>query len=266
MLDLLVRNATLPDGRTGIDIAIRDGRIADVAPGLEAPARESLTLDGWLVTPPFVDPHFHLDSTLSAGRPRVNRSGTLLEGIEIWADLAPTLTPEDVKSRARELCHWSIARGCLAIRSHVDVTDDSLVAVDALLELRRELSSVDRPPARRLPTERLLPLSELARQRLPRPRPGRGRGRGHSSFRAHHGRRHRVGEGPLRDRGRARPPRRHALRRDRRPQLPPRGDPGPGGRPPWTRGSGRRLAPHLHALDGQLLREQAPAPDARGAA
>ena len=140
MLDLLIRNASLPDGHTGIDIAIRDGRIAEVAPGIEAPARETLALDGWLVTPPFVDPHFHLDSTLSAGRPRVNRSGTLLEGIEIWSDLVPTLTPEDVKSRARELCHWSIARGCLAIRSHVDVTDDSLMAVDALLELREELS------------------------------------------------------------------------------------------------------------------------------
>ena len=140
MLDLLIRNATLPDGRTGIDIAIRDGRIAEVAAGIEAPARDTLALDGWLVTPPFVDPHFHLDSTLSAGRPRINRSGTLLEGIEIWGDLAPTLTPEDVKSRARELCHWSIARGCLAIRSHVDVTDDSLMAVDALLELRRELA------------------------------------------------------------------------------------------------------------------------------
>lgn len=139
MLDLLIRNAALPDGRKGIDVAVEGGRIAEVGRGIDAPARETLALDGWLVSPPFVDPHFHLDSTLSAGRPRVNRSGTLLEGIEIWSDLAPTLTAEDVKRRARELCHWSIARGCLAIRSHVDVTDDSLMAVDALLELRREL-------------------------------------------------------------------------------------------------------------------------------
>ena len=140
MLDLLIRNATLPDGRRGIDIAVRDGRIVEIASRIEAPARETLALDGWLVTPPFVDPHFHIDSTLSAGRPRINRSGTLLEGIEIWGDLVPTLTPEDVKRRARELCHWSIARGCLAIRSHVDVTDDSLMAVDALLELRQEIA------------------------------------------------------------------------------------------------------------------------------
>ena len=140
MLDLLIRNATLPDGRMGMDIAVRDGRIAEVAPEIDAPARDTLVLDDWLVSPPFVDPHFHLDSTLSAGRPRTNRSGTLLEGIEIWSDLAPTLTPKDIRDRARELCHWSIARGCLAIRSHVDVTDDSLMAVDTLLDLRRELS------------------------------------------------------------------------------------------------------------------------------
>ena len=140
MLDLLIRNAALPDGRESVDIAVEGGRIAEIGCGVDAPARETLALDGLLVSPPFVDPHFHLDSTLSAGRPRVNRSGTLLEGIEIWGDLAPTLTAEDVKRRARELCHWSIARGCLAIRSHVDVTDDSLMAVDALLDLRRELA------------------------------------------------------------------------------------------------------------------------------
>ncbi len=140
MLDLMIRNANLADGRQGIDIAIRGDRIVEVGERIEADARETLVLDNWLVTPPFVDPHFHLDSALSAGRPRVNRSGTLLEGIEIWGELAPTLTPDDVKSRARELCLWSIARGCLAIRSHVDVTDDSLTSVDALLELRDELA------------------------------------------------------------------------------------------------------------------------------
>lgn len=139
MFDLLMQNANLPDGRQGVDIAIREGRIVEVANNIEAQAAEIIRLDNWLVTPPFVDPHFHLDATMSAGRPRVNQSGTLLEGIEIWGELAPTLTLEDVKDRARELCHWSIARGCLAIRSHVDVTDESLLAVDALLELREEL-------------------------------------------------------------------------------------------------------------------------------
>ena len=139
MLDMLLRNATLPDGRRGIDIAIKDGRIAELGQGIEAEARLSLDAEGKLVSPPFVDSHFHLDSTLSAGRKRINESGTLLEGIDIWADLVKELTPEDIKERARRLCHWSIARGCLAIRSHVDITDESLMAVDALLELRQEL-------------------------------------------------------------------------------------------------------------------------------
>ncbi len=140
MHDLLIRNACFSDGRTGIDIAIKDGKIADVAPGIPGEANKCLDLDGWLVTPPFVNPHFHLDATLSAGRPRVNQSGTLLEGIEIWGDLSPTLTVDDIYGRARELCLWSIARGCLAIRSHIDITDDALLAVDALLSLREDLA------------------------------------------------------------------------------------------------------------------------------
>ena len=140
MLDLIIRNANLPDGRKGIDIAVNDGKIAEIGYQIEADAHKSIELDNWLVSPPFVDPHFHIDSTLSAGRPRVNQSGTLLEGIDIWAELVPLLTADDIKDRARTLCHWSIAQGCLAIRSHVDITDESLLAVDALLELREEMS------------------------------------------------------------------------------------------------------------------------------
>ncbi len=139
-LDLILRGATLPDGRSGIDVAIRDGRIVEVAPSIDATAGREIDAAGRLVTPPFVDSHFHLDSTLSLGQPRLNRSGTLLEGIELWGELKPHLTVESVKARARALCHWAIAKGTLAIRSHVDVCDPRLVAVEALLELRRELA------------------------------------------------------------------------------------------------------------------------------
>jgi cytosine/creatinine deaminase len=140
MLDLLVRRANLPDGRHGIDIACRDGRIVEVAPRIEAPqtARE-IDAGGFLVIPPFVDSHLHLDSALSYGRPRVNQSGTLLEGIALWREFSETIDAEDVKARARTLCHWAIARGNLAVRSHVDVSDPQLTAVAALLELREEL-------------------------------------------------------------------------------------------------------------------------------
>ncbi len=85
MLDLLVTRATLPDGRTDMSIAVQDGRIVDVAEGFSAPAHQTLDAQGLLVSPPFCDPHFHMDATLSHGLPRVNRSGTLLEGIALWA-------------------------------------------------------------------------------------------------------------------------------------------------------------------------------------
>ncbi len=140
MLDLIIRDATLADGRRGVDIAIEDGRIAALAPAIEADAVETIDAAGHLVTPPFVDSHFHMDATLSLGLPRMNQSGTLLEGIRLWGELAPTLTPEAIKQRAHALCRWSIARGTLAIRSHVDVTDAALMAVDALLEVKPEIA------------------------------------------------------------------------------------------------------------------------------
>ena len=140
MLDLILRGANLPDGREGQDIAVADGRIAEVAPRIEADALREIDARGRLVTPPFVDAHFHMDSTLSLGRPRLNESGTLLEGIQLWSELKPHLTVEAIKARALEFCRWAIARGSLAVRSHVDICDDELLAVEALLEVKQEIA------------------------------------------------------------------------------------------------------------------------------
>ncbi len=137
MLDLLVRNATLPDGRTGMSIAVEGGRIAETTEGLDAPAHETLDAQGLLVAPHFVDPHFHMDATLSYGLPRVNESGTLLEGIALWGELKPLLKQEALIERALAYCDWAVAKGLLAIRTHVDTSDPSLLAVDALLEVKR---------------------------------------------------------------------------------------------------------------------------------
>ena len=140
MLDLILRGANLPDGREGQDIAVADGRIVEVAPRIEADALREIDARGRLVTPPFVDAHFHMDSTLSLGRPRLNESGTLLEGIQLWSELKPHLTVEAIKARALEFCRWAIARGSLAVRSHVDICDDELLAVEALLEVKQEIA------------------------------------------------------------------------------------------------------------------------------
>lgn len=140
MLDLLVRGANLPDGRVVQDIAVKDGHIAEIGPAIQAKAAREIDARGRLVTPPFVDAHFHMDSTLSLGQPRLNESGTLLEGIKLWSELKPHLTVEAIKKRAHEFSRWAIARGSLAVRSHVDVCDDRLLAVDALLEVKREIA------------------------------------------------------------------------------------------------------------------------------
>ena len=141
MLDLLVRNASLPDGRRNMGLAVANGRFVEVREGLaDAPAREVLDAQGHLVTPPFVDAHFHMDATLSHGLPRVNASGTLLEGIALWGELKPLLTHEALVERALAYCDWAVAKGLLAIRSHVDICDDRLLAVQALLEVKRRVA------------------------------------------------------------------------------------------------------------------------------
>ncbi|HET6469192.1 MAG TPA: amidohydrolase family protein [Geminicoccaceae bacterium] len=137
--DLIIRGANLPDGREGVDIVVAEGLIQAVGPGIEVRASEELDARGRLVGPPFVDCHFHMDATLSLGLPRLNRSGTLLEGIQLWGELKPLLTPEAVMERALAYCDMAAAQGIQAIRSHVDVCDDRLVGVDALLEVKRRV-------------------------------------------------------------------------------------------------------------------------------
>lgn len=139
-LDLIVRDATLPDGRGGLDIAVAGGRIVGIEAEIPTKARREIDAAGHLVSPPFVDCHFHMDATLSLGLPRMNRSGTLLEGIALWGELKPLLTPEAVIARALRYCDLAVAHGLLAVRSHVDICDDRLLAVDALLEVKRQVA------------------------------------------------------------------------------------------------------------------------------
>jgi cytosine deaminase len=138
---LLITNATLTDGRSGIDVLVGDdGRITAIGPALCVPdGGERIDAQGWLLSPPFVDAHFHLDATLSYGLPRINASGTLLEGIALWGELKPTLTQDAIVERALAYCDWAVAQGLLAIRSHVDVCDERLLAVEALLHVRERV-------------------------------------------------------------------------------------------------------------------------------
>ncbi|MGX0878302.1 cytosine deaminase [Roseovarius sp. MBR-154] len=135
MFDLVVRGGTLPDGRLA-DIGITGPEITAIGDLGATEAGEVINATGDLVSPPFVDPHFHLDATLSYGIPRVNASGTLLEGIGLWGELKQIVTQEEMVARALEYCDWAASMGLLAIRSHVDTCDDRLLGVAAMLEVR----------------------------------------------------------------------------------------------------------------------------------
>jgi cytosine deaminase len=138
MFDLIVKGGTLPDGRVA-DIGIKGGKITAIEQLGAAEAGQVVDATGDLVSPPFVDPHFHMDATLSYGLPRINTSGTLLEGIGLWGELKQVMTQDDIVERALKYCDWAASMGLLAIRSHVDTCDDRLLGVEALLEVRNKV-------------------------------------------------------------------------------------------------------------------------------
>ncbi|UNK28483.1 cytosine deaminase [Serratia plymuthica] len=130
-------------GHEGLwQLAIEQGRIAHLVPQPEGPEWRSDVLDaqGGLALPAFVEPHIHLDTTQTAGQPAWNQSGTLFEGIERWAERKALLTHEDVKQRAWQTLKWQIANGVQYVRTHVDVSDPTLTALRAMLEVKQEVA------------------------------------------------------------------------------------------------------------------------------
>jgi cytosine deaminase len=144
--DFLVADARTRDGRR-VDVAVRDGVVEGVAETGELtgafPADRRYDADGRLVTPSLTEPHLHLGAALTAGDPRWNESGTLAEGIRIWADYKADLTAEDVYERAERCCTWLAANGVTRVRTHADTTEPSLASVEALCALRENVDWID---------------------------------------------------------------------------------------------------------------------------
>ncbi|WP_026286157.1 cytosine deaminase [Salsuginibacillus kocurii] len=137
-----IENATLR-GKEGLwDIVMDGGRIKRIAQAGETTEESGEVIDaaGSLVLPPFVEPHIHLDTTLTAGEPEWNQSGTLFEGIQRWSERKESLTHEDVKERATTALKWQIGQGIQHVRTHVDVTDPELTALKAMLEVKEEMA------------------------------------------------------------------------------------------------------------------------------
>ncbi|MBI2200397.1 MAG: cytosine deaminase [Armatimonadetes bacterium] len=138
-MDLVVRKATIAGKEGPHDIGIRGDRIVSIAPSIGERGRMEIDAAGNLVTSSLVETHIHLDAVLTVGQPRHNRTGSLFEGIEIWGERVKSLTHEDVKRRAVKALKWMLAHGVTHVRTHVDVCDPTLTALQALLEVREEV-------------------------------------------------------------------------------------------------------------------------------
>ena len=134
---LILRGARLGD--EVVDVGVEDGRIARISARIDETAGREIDAGGRLVSPPFIESHVHLDTTLTAGEPRWNESGTLFEGIRIWSERKKSLSHEDVVARATQLLRWQAAQGVLHVRTHADVTDPEFTGLKALLEVKEKV-------------------------------------------------------------------------------------------------------------------------------
>jgi cytosine/creatinine deaminase len=134
---LILRGARLED--EVLDVGIADGRIGRISARLDERAEREIDAGGRLVSPPFIESHVHLDTTLTAGEPRWNESGTLFEGIQLWSERKKSLTHDDVVARATQLLRWQVAQGVLHVRTHADVTDPEFTGLKALLEVKEKV-------------------------------------------------------------------------------------------------------------------------------
>ncbi len=141
-MDLVIRNAHLRKKEGLWDIGVENGSFRAVERNISGKGNREIDAAGNLVSPPFIDPHLHLDAVLSVGDPRYNMSGTLLEGIQIWGERKQTLTKEIIKKNAIKAIKWAVANGTLKIRTHVDTTDPSLKTVESLIEVREEMKDI----------------------------------------------------------------------------------------------------------------------------
>ncbi len=140
---MLFQNAFLENASTQVSFRVQDGRFSEIDPDLvPLSGEETVDLGGKLVLPPFVESHVHLDTCLTAGDPVWNMSGTLFEGIECWSKRKDKLSREDIRERVNRAVRMYAANGVQFIRTHVDVTDPKLTAMQALIELREELRDV----------------------------------------------------------------------------------------------------------------------------
>ena len=265
MLDLLITNATLPDGRTGIDIACAKGKIADIG-HLGAPSRRAQRSMPGAISyrrPSWTRISTWMRPCRSAFRASTNPA-PCSKASRLWGELKPLLTHEAVMERALRYCDLAVSQGLLAIRTHVDVCDDRLLCAEALIEVRKRVAPYIDLQIVAFPQDGYYRSPDGCEKSRSRARHGRRCRRRHPAFRAHHGGWCGKPQSLVRDRGQARASRRHSLRRDRRSAVAPYRDLELRDAKARASRPRRRLASDLDAFDGQLLCLEAHPPDGRG--
>ncbi len=140
---MLIKHIHLENDPDTTDIRVENGTFVKFAKHqVPLPGEEVIEGRGCMILPPFIESHVHLDTCLTAGEPDWNRSGTLFEGIELWSKRKERLSAADVKERVNRVVRMQAANGVQFVRTHVDVTDPSLTAMEAMLELREELKDL----------------------------------------------------------------------------------------------------------------------------
>ncbi len=139
---MLFKNARIENAKEPSDFRVENGIFAEQGKLSQREGEEVINLDGKLVLPPFIESHVHLDTCLTAGDPVWNMSGTLFEGIECWNKRKEKLSEADIRERVNQAVRMYAVNGIQHIRTHVDVTDPSLIAMRTMIELREELKDV----------------------------------------------------------------------------------------------------------------------------
>lgn len=139
-VDLVVRNARLAEmgaADLATDIAVQDGRIVAIGPGLEADG-EAYDAGGMLVSPPLIETHIHLDKSRILDRcaPSPNRGTDHMQRV---SEVKEGFTVEDVYRRAAETIDGCLLHGASHMRTHVELDPNGgLRGFEALQALQKD--------------------------------------------------------------------------------------------------------------------------------
>jgi cytosine deaminase len=150
--DLIVRNGVLrSDVKAKVDIAVKDGKIAEVAPSIAGKAAVELDAEGNLVTESFVNTHLHLCKVYTlmmmdeAALKDYHAAdmGKAMTAIEAAMKVKENYDEKWIIKNVRKAVALAGRYGCTHIRAFADVDSKAkLEGVKALIKAREEFKGI----------------------------------------------------------------------------------------------------------------------------